>query len=96
MDAHAVFEYTAPDAKKYIAVFCPYCLNLHFCDSETTPRLIEIPAQCNEHQTYIIGAVVKPKTLHSALNLHKYETERKREQYYKRKERKEKESSGSE
>jgi hypothetical protein len=68
-----------------VLVVCPHCTNVHSHDAATTARLIAIPAQCDAEKSYVIGETMKSRNLLSALNTYKYETERKRNQYYRKK-----------
>jgi hypothetical protein len=68
-----------------IFVVCPYCTSIHEHDGSTTPRLIEIPAPCDETKRYTIGITMKPKNFIAAIHLYEYELERKRSQYRRKK-----------
>jgi hypothetical protein len=68
-----------------VFVVCPHCTSIHGHDGSTTPRLIEIPALCDDAKRYTIGITMKPKNFIAAIHLYEYELERKRKQYYRRK-----------
>lgn len=68
-----------------VLVICPHCACVHQHPIATTGRLIEVPAGCGEERTYIIPETLKGRALLSAMNVYRYETERKRQQYHRRK-----------
>lgn len=68
-----------------VFVVCPHCSSIHEHDGSTTPRLIEIPAQCDDAKRYTIGVTMKPKNFIAAIHLYEYELERKRSQYRRKK-----------
>jgi hypothetical protein len=68
-----------------VFVVCPHCTSVHAHDSTTTPRLIEIPALCDDAKKYTIGSTMKPKNFIAAIHLYEYELERKRKQYRRKK-----------
>lgn len=68
-----------------VFVLCPHCTGIHEYDAAVTPRLIEIPALCDETKRYIISATMKPKNFVAAIHLYEYELERKRVQYRRKK-----------
>lgn len=82
MNATAVFE---TDGDLFVS--CPFCDAIHKCKSAETPRLIEIPAVCDETRKYVITATMKPRNFTAAIRLYQYEAKRKQEQYRRRKER---------
>jgi hypothetical protein len=81
--ATAVFEC---DGELFVS--CPHCSNIHKYKTADTPRLIEIPAMCDDTLKYVVTATMKPRNFTACLHLYKYESKRKSEQYRKRKERK--------
>lgn len=82
MNATAVFE---SDGDLFVS--CPFCDTIHKCKASETPRLIEVPAVCDETRKYIITATMKPRNFTAAIRLYNYEAKRKQEQYRRRKER---------
>ena len=68
-----------------VIVVCPHCAGVHAHPVETTGRLIAIPAACDEKLMYIIPETMKGRALLSAMNVYRYETERKRQQYHRKK-----------
>lgn len=79
-----------------VVVICPHCTAIHAHDKATTGRLIEIPAACDETLRYVIPETMKVRTLNSALNVYRYEAERKRQQYIRKKSKQPKEADCAE
>lgn len=80
--ATAVFEC---DGDLFIS--CPYCDGIHKCKAAETPRLIDVPAACDETRKYVITTTMKPRNFTAAMRLYQYEAKRKQGQYRRRKER---------
>lgn len=79
MDAFALFDLT-----EGVLVLCPHCSNVH--THLTDPgRLINVSAPCDETKTYKISKTLTGKQISSGLKAYRYDLEKKRRAYARKK-----------